>query len=127
MYQLEILQSLDLPDLQPYRTMRRQQAHRDQGIFVAEGEKVVRRLRESRFTVVSALLPERWLADLEPLLRMRPETVRVFVAEKKLLETLTGFSMYQGLLAVGKIPAQITLEELIARSPAPRLLAAADS
>src|SRR6266849_4273811 len=101
------IDKFDLPELQPYRTMRRQLEHREQGIFVAEGEKVVRRLLESTFIVVSVLLPEKWLRELEPLLQARPETVRVFVAEKNLLETLTGYSMYQGLLAVGKIPPQV--------------------
>ena len=48
------------------------------------------------------------------------------MAEKALLETLTGFSMYQGLLAVGKVPPLPTLEEIVARSPQPRLLVAAD-
>src|SRR6516225_9761023 len=104
MFRLESISSLDLPALQPYRTMRRQMEHRQQGIFVAEGEKVVRRLLESAFAVVSVLLPEKWLADLTPLIEARPETVEVYVAEKSLLEQLTGFSMYQGLLAVGKIP-----------------------
>lgn len=106
--------------------MRRQHEHRQQGIFVAEGEKVVRRLLESRFTVVSVLLPEKWLHELDSLIQARPEVIRVFVAEKALLETLTGFSMYQGLLAVGKVPPLPTLEEVIALSPPPRLLAAAD-
>src|SRR5689334_23860273 len=101
MFTVEHIDSLDLPDLQPYRTMRRQMAHREQGVFVAEGEKVVQRLLESKFGVSSALMPERWLSELEPLLKARPEIVRVFIAEKALLETLTGFSMYQGLLAVG--------------------------
>ena len=121
------ISSFDLPELQPYRTMRRQQEHREAGIFVAEGEKVVRRLLESGFTVVSVLMPEKWLRELEPLLQARPETIRVFVAEKELLESLTGFSMYQGLLAVGKIPPQLSLEEILERSPRPRLLVAADS
>jgi tRNA G18 (ribose-2'-O)-methylase SpoU len=121
------IQSLDLPELQPYRTMRRQHEHRQQGIFVAEGEKVVRRLLESKFSVVSVLLPEKWLQDLRPLLESRPEQIQVFVAEKALLETLTGFSMYQGLLAVGRVPIMPTLAEVVARSPQPRLLAAADS
>src|SRR5947209_3465534 len=106
--------------------MRRQLEQKAQGIFVAEGEKIVRRLLESQFSVVSVLLPERWLAELEPLLQARPEDIPVFVAEKSLLETLTGFSMYQGLLAVGKIPARACLEEVLARSPRPWLLAAAD-
>ena len=126
MYNLRKIESFDLPELQPYRTMRRQHEHREQGIFVAEGEKVVRRLLESKFSVVSVLLPEKWLLDLEPLLQARVEQIQVFVAEKALLETLTGFSMYQGLLAVGKVPAMPTLAEVVARSSQPRLLAAAD-
>jgi tRNA G18 (ribose-2'-O)-methylase SpoU len=35
--------------------------------------------------------------------------------------------MYQGLLAVGKVPPLPTLTDVVARSPQPRLLAAADS
>jgi tRNA G18 (ribose-2'-O)-methylase SpoU len=126
LYTVEKLETLDLPELGPYRTMRQQAEHRAQGIFVAEGEKVVRRLLASRLGVVSALLPEKWLRELAPLLEARPEAVRVFVAEKKLLETLTGFSMYQGLLAVGRVPAPLSLEELLAKGARPRLLAAAD-
>ena len=120
------IESFDLPELQPYRTMRRQHEHREQGIFVAEGEKVVRRLLESKFGVVSVLLPEKWRQELAPLLEARREETQVFVAEKALLETLTGFSMYQGLLAVGVVPPLPTLKEVVARSSQPRLLVAAD-
>jgi len=127
MFTARPITSFDLPELQPYRTMRRQMEHRQENIFVAEGEKVVRRLMESRFGVVSVLLPEEWLRELEPLLAARPERVQVFVADKKLLETLTGFSMYQGLLAVGRVPAEVPLNEVLARSPRPHLLAAVDS
>jgi len=126
MLHVQTIESFDLPELQPYRTMRRQEEHKAQGIFVAEGEKVVRRLLESKFSVCSVLLPEKWLADLKPLLQARADEIQVFVAEKKLLESLTGFSMYQGLLAVGKIPAPESLDEILARSPKPRLLVAVD-
>ena len=118
--------SLDLPELAPYRTMRRQMEHREQDIFVAEGEKVVRRLIESHFTVVSVLLPQKWLDELAPQLESRPEQIRAFVAEKKLLEELTGFSMYQGVLAVGKIPAPVPLETLIQNASCPRLFVATE-
>jgi hypothetical protein len=64
MFRVRSIDSFDLPELQPYRTMRRQQEQRDLGFFVAEGEKVVRRLLESKFTVVSLLLPEKWLGEL---------------------------------------------------------------
>jgi len=126
MFELRKIESFELPELQPYRTMRRQQEQRDQGIFVAEGEKVVRRLLESRLAVVSVLLPEKWLASYEPLLQARREEIQVFIAEKKLLETLTGFSMYQGLLAIGKVPPPVSLERILVESVRPRLLAAVD-
>jgi tRNA G18 (ribose-2'-O)-methylase SpoU len=126
MLQARVIDSLDLPELQPYRTMRRQMEHRQQGLFVAEGEKVVRRLLESRLTVLSALLPTKWFEELQPLLTNRPEMVQVFVAEKELLETLTGFSMYQGLLAVAQVPQQPSLEDLLQRSASPRLFAAVE-
>lgn len=113
MLRVRPIDSFDLPELQPYRTMRRQMEHRQQGIFVAEGEKVVRRLLESRFTVISVLLPEKWFIDLRAVLESRPEPIDVFVAPKKLLESLTGFSMYQGLLALGKVPALPSLEQLL--------------
>src|ERR1041385_5246639 len=126
MFQIQRIVSFDLPELQPYRTMRRQMEHRLQGIFVAEGDKVVRRLLESCCEVVSVLLPEKWLATLAPLLEKRPEQILVFIAEKALLETLTGFSMYQGLLAVGRVPVPLTLDQILARSSHPWLLAAVD-
>ncbi|HEV2391515.1 MAG TPA: RNA methyltransferase [Verrucomicrobiae bacterium] len=127
MIKVRRITSFDLPELQPYRTMRRQEQHREQGIFVAEGEKVVRRLLESKLQVLSVLLPEKWLVLLEAQLKLRPEDIEVFVADKALLETLTGFSMYQGLLAVGKVPAPVSLSDLLARSNQPYLLAAVDS
>lgn len=125
MVRVQKIDSLDLPDLQPYRTMRRQMEHRQQGIFVAEGEKVVRRLLESHLNVVSVLLPEKWARELTPLLEKRPE-VQVYVAEKPMLESLTGFSMYQGLLAIGKVPPQPRLEEVLQQGRRPRLLVAVD-
>lgn len=127
MFQVQSISSFELPELQPYRTMRRQMEHRQQGIFVAEGEKVVRRLLESRLSVISVLLPERWFRELSPLLRDRTEHIKVFVAEKRLLETLTGFSMYQGLLAVGKVPPPPAVDRLLASSTRPHLLVAVDA
>ena len=128
MFRVRNIESLDLPELQPYRTLRQSQGHYDQGIFVAEGVKVVRRLLESRFTVVSVLLPEKWVAEFEPLIKTRPETeIPVYVAAgKHVLEELIGFSMFQGVLAVGRIPKKQSLLDILELGPRPRLFAAAD-
>lgn len=108
--------------------MKRPLEHRQQGIFVAEGVKVVQRLLESRFGVVSALMPEKWLVEFDQLLRARPEPeILVYLAEKKLLEQLVGFSMFQGVLAIGRIPVAETVESVLARSKSPRLFVAIDA
>jgi tRNA G18 (ribose-2'-O)-methylase SpoU len=126
MFHVNKITSLDLPELAPYRTMRRPLEHEREGIFVAEGEKVVRRLLESRFEVVSVLLPEKHLENFRPLLEARPENLNVYLAGKKLLEQLIGFSMYQGVLAVGKIPPPASLDDILSKPSKPLLLVAVD-
>ena len=126
MIRIEKISSFDAPELQPYATMRRPAAHELKGIFVAEGEKVVRRLLESHFTVISVVFTERHLADFRHLIEARPEQITVYLAEKKWLETLTGFAMFQGVLAVGKIPGKASLDSVLRDSPEPRLIAAVD-
>src|SRR5438093_6132405 len=96
MFHVRPVDSLDLPELAPYRTMRRPLDHVQRKIFVAEGEKVVRRLLESDFAVVSALMPEKWVHELAPLFKERAENIPVFIAPKERLEELIGFSMFQG-------------------------------
>jgi len=126
MPQVQRIKSLELPELAPYRTLRRPLEHREQGIFVAEGEKVVRRLLESDFTVVSLLLPEKWFLQYEALVGSRPENICVYIAEKSTLQELTGFSMFQGVLAVGRIPAAQTLRTVLEQSAHPYLFAAVE-
>ncbi len=126
MFRVEKISSFDAPELRPYATLRRPLEHELQGIFVAESEKVVGRLLQSKLTVVSAVLSEKWLEVFRPLLDARPENVSVYLAEKKLLERLVGFSMFQGILAVGKVPAPVSLDEMLARTPPPKLLVAID-
>lgn len=114
MVRAQPVETLDIPELTPYRTMRLQYEHRQQGIFVAEGEKVVRRLLESDLEVISLLLPAKWLDEYSGLLARRPEKeIRAFTAEKSLLESLTGFTMYQGVLAVGRVPPAVQLSDIL--------------
>lgn len=119
--------SLELPQLQPYRTLRRPHEHLAQGIFVAEGAKVVRRFLASDWKVVSVLLTEAWLHEIVPSLpSSRLDGVDVFVGEKKLLETIVGFPLHQGIMAVGKIPVERSLNETVASLPSPHFLVALD-
>jgi tRNA G18 (ribose-2'-O)-methylase SpoU len=121
------IRTLDSLELQPYRTLRRAAEHIRRGIFVAEGEKVVRRLLESPIEVVSLLLTEEWLQDLRPdLKRISDGKVKAWVAPKESLESIVGFPLHQGVMAIGKIPEPVNLADVIRPSSSPRLLVALD-
>lgn len=125
--QIKPIQSLAAPELALYLTLRRVDEHERAGVLVATNAKVVRRLLASRFAVLSALVTPTWLKELEPQLRARPETeIVVYVGEKELLETITGYQLHQGVMAVGKIPPRPDFETLLTQSPRPLLLAAAE-
>jgi len=122
------IESLDLPELAPYRTLRQHEEHRRAGIFVAEGDKVVRRMLESDFGVISLLLPPHRLDEFEPLAQRRAEDVPVYVVEIGELEKLTGFPFFQGVLGVGRIPHIHTVDSILKATATarPRLFTAVD-
>ncbi len=126
-YRLHRITSLTLPELEPYKTLRRPEDHLKQGIFVAEGEKVVRRFLDSTWPVVSLLVTPEWWEII--LARIRDERLAgadVFIAEKELLETIVGFSLHQGIMAVGRTPVEKPLPDLVASLRQPHFLVAMD-
>ena len=116
------VRNLDVPGVEPYRTLRRQADHFRGGIFVAEGEKVVRRLFASGLRVRSMLLTPEWFEALFPGGMGAAERgvfvpgAKIFIARKDLLETIVGFNLHQGIMAVAETPVEITLDELIRTS-----------
>lgn len=127
MFHVQRIANLDLPELAPYRTLKLPHEHRERGIFVAEGDKVVHRLLASSLEIQSVLIPEHRLAEYEPGLRARTEDILTFaVTDKRVLEELVGFEMFQGVMAVAKIPPTETIASLLEKSKSPRLFAAAD-
>jgi len=114
---------LELPELAPYRTLKRPIAHMQQGIFVAEGEKVVRRLLESGLEVISLLLNPDWLARLASSGHLEGrEEVTAFLADEELLRGIVGFNIHQGIMAVARVPAEGSIDAL----PSVHLLVAFD-
>jgi len=58
------------------------------------------------------------------LIAGRKEHIRIFTAERRLLEQMAGFSMYQGVLGVGRLPDPLSLEAILEGASRPYLLAA---
>ena len=117
---------MDLPELEPYRVMKRSYDQHEKGLFIAEGEKVVAQLLGSSYRLINAMMPMKYFERLKPLLEARSEDFDIFIADKELLKELTGYKYYQGVLAVGRIPHRMTLEEAYEMSSAPRFFMAID-
>ena len=89
------------PRLADYRDLRdvqlRKNLEAEHGLFVAEGEKVVRRAVEAGFRPRSFLMAERWLDGLDDVLS--GTDAPCFVLSEKLAEEVTGFHVHRGALA----------------------------
>jgi tRNA G18 (ribose-2'-O)-methylase SpoU len=68
------------------------------GLFIAEGEKVIRRAVEAGYRPRSFLLAERWLAGLGDVLDRWPDAP-VYLVDEALAEQVTGFHVHRGALA----------------------------
>ncbi|MCW2815718.1 MAG: hypothetical protein JWN84_3173 [Nocardioides sp.] len=91
----------DDPRLADYRDLRdvqlRQHLEAEHGLFLAEGEKVVRRAIEGGHTPRSFLMAPRWLDGLADVLAT--SDAPCFVMPEALAEEVTGFHVHRGALA----------------------------
>jgi tRNA G18 (ribose-2'-O)-methylase SpoU len=95
-------------------------------LFIAEGEKVAVRLFESGLEVVSVLLTPSWLEAHRSQIEILQPAPEVFVAEKELVETIVGFPLHQGIMALGRVPKPTTTESLLSSAARPWLFVALD-
>jgi tRNA G18 (ribose-2'-O)-methylase SpoU len=89
------------PRLADFRDLRdvtlRKHLEAEHGLFLAEGEKVVRRAVEAGFPVRSFLMAPRWLAGLADVLDSTDAPC--YVVSEALAEEVTGFHVHRGALA----------------------------
>src|SRR5262249_18462825 len=86
------------------------------GLFVAEGRLVVERLIEQDFAVRSMLLNETAFRSLEPVCVRLGDEVTAFICASPEFESLTGYNIHRGCLALAPRPAPRDLDTLIARA-----------
>ena len=101
MAELIRIDSADDPRLADYRDLRdvelRKSIEASEGLFLAEGEKVVRRAATAGFTARSFLMAPRWLDGLASVLEA--SDAPCYVLSEKLAEEVTGFHVHRGALA----------------------------
>jgi len=100
--------------LEAYRSVRERDLAGRQGLFVAEGEVVLRHLigPRSRFGVESILIAESRLAGLEA--DLMPLSVPVYVASQTVMDAIVGFPIHRGILAMGRRGSASAASELLA-------------
>ncbi|MGW4800121.1 TrmH family RNA methyltransferase [Nonomuraea sp. NPDC004297] len=122
---LEYVTDPDDPRLSDYTRLRdvelRKSLEAERGLFLAEGEKVIRRAVGAGYPIRSALTTRRWLAALEDVLG----DATVYVAGDEVMSRVAGFPVHRGALAsMERLPLP-TMESLV-KGPARRLLVLED-
>lgn len=111
---VEIVDPAD-PRLGDYRDLRDVQLRKlletERGLFLAEGEKVVRRAVEGGYIPRSFLMAPRWLGALDDVLAA--SDAPCFVVSEALAEQITGFHVHRGALAALHRRPLRTLEEVL--------------
>ena len=104
------------PRLADYRDLRdvqlRKSLEAEHGLFLAEGEKVVRRAVESGHSPRSFLMAPRWLEGLSDVLATTDAPC--YVLSEQLAEEVTGFHVHRGALASLERRPLPTLDEVLA-------------
>jgi tRNA G18 (ribose-2'-O)-methylase SpoU len=106
------------PRLADYVSLRdaslRRHLESDQGLFIAEGAKVIRRAVAAGYRPRSFLLAERWLEGLHDVLARWP-AAPVYVVTEDLAEQVTGFHVHRGALASLHREQRHSVKELLAQ------------
>lgn len=111
---IERIDSLDDPRVADYRNVKDGDLLKHHGLFMAEGEQVVRRLlAASRFPVRSLLLNHVRVEAMRDALQGLGEETPVFVAEQDVMDGIVGFHIHRGCLAAGERVPGPSLAEFV--------------
>ena len=96
----------DDPRIAAFRDVKERDLTGRQGLFVAEGEVVLRVLASgaSLCAPVSVLIAEKRVEGLREVLERLPADVPVHVAPQSVLNAVAGFDLHRGVLALGRKP-----------------------
>lgn len=99
------IESADDPRLVLYTAMKDRDIRRETGLFLAEGEHLVRRAFEAGLVVRSVLVVESKAGRVQAMLaEAGADGVEVLVCSKAVMAAAVGFAMHQGIIAAVQPP-----------------------
>ena len=102
--------------LDAFRNVPDAELVRRRGIFVAEGRLVVRRLMtDSALVTRSVMLTDTAREAMTDLLDLRPE-VPAFVVPQAVMDSVAGFHIHRGCLAIGEYPQPRPWQDIVANA-----------
>lgn len=94
-----------------------------QGLFVAEGEVVLRVLSRSRLCApVSLLVAEKRLTALADVIDALPDGTPVYASGQGAMDAIVGFPIHRGLLGLGRRLTDLSASQLLGALPAEALV-----
>jgi len=121
------IQNISDPRLGAYNSLKGKKLE-SEGIFIAEGEKVVKCMLASKCEIASCLTAKGAVSRYKGLLlKIAKRGADVFAAPDKIIEDIIGFRFHKGIMAVGRCPKKLTISDLPEKSRSPLLLVALNS
>uniref|UniRef100_B0T742 tRNA/rRNA methyltransferase (SpoU) n=1 Tax=Caulobacter sp. (strain K31) TaxID=366602 RepID=B0T742_CAUSK len=105
------------PRVAAYRDIKERDLVGRQGLFIAEGETVLRAfVRDAPERVLSLLIDGKRADKLGEVFDGLPDGVPVYVVGQAVLDAIAGFHLHRGVLAVGAKPQPLSADALLARA-----------
>ncbi len=105
------------PRVAAYRDIKERDLVGRQGLFIAEGETVLRAfVRDAPERVRSLLIDGKRADKLDEVFGGLPAGVPVYVVGQAVLDAIAGFHLHRGVLAVGAKPAPLAADALLAKA-----------
>jgi tRNA G18 (ribose-2'-O)-methylase SpoU len=103
------------PRVAAYRDIKERDLVGRQGLFIAEGETVLRAfVRDAPERVQSLLIDGKRADKLGEVFGALPDGVPVYVVGQAVLDAIAGFHLHRGVLAVGAKPEPLSADALLA-------------
>ena len=107
------------PRVAAYRDIKERDLVGRQGLFIAEGETVLRAFaRDAPERIESMLIDGKRADKLADLFAALPPATPVYCVGQAVLDAVAGFHLHRGVLAVGRKPAPLSPADLLAAAPA---------
>ena len=109
----------DDPAVAPFRAIKERDLVGREGLFIAEGETVLRAFaRDAPERLVSLLIDPKRRDKLEDVLTGLPQDTPVHLADQEVLDAIAGFHLHRGVLALGRKPPSLDARDLLSSLPA---------